>query len=224
MAYTPSAKEVMDLRVKTDAGMMDCKRALIASEGNFDAAVKFLREQGILKADKKSARIAAEGIVDSYIHMGGKIGVLLEVNCETDFVARGEKFRDLVHNIALQIAASNPLYISSADVPEAVIKNEREIAVALEKKEPKPKPEAVIEKIVEGKIKKFYKDVCLLEQVYVRDSSKTIQSLVTEAISQIGENISIRRFVRFAMGEGLEKKVDTFAEEIADSLSRVKKS
>ncbi|MDR2634874.1 MAG: translation elongation factor Ts [Clostridiales bacterium] len=222
MAYTPSAKEVMELRVKTDAGMMDCKRALIASDGNFDAAVKFLREQGILKADKKSSRIAAEGIVDSYIHMGGKIGVLLEVNCETDFVARGEKFKELVHNIALQIAASNPLYVSQLDVPASAIQNEREIAIALEKKEAKPKPDAVIEKIVEGKIKKYYKDVCLLEQVYVRDPSKTIQSLISEAISQIGENITVRRFVRFAMGEGLEKKVDTFAEEIAESLAKAK--
>jgi elongation factor Ts len=212
----------MELRAKTDAGVMDCKRALIETDGNMDAAVKYLREQGILKADKKATRIAAEGIVDSYIHMGGKIGVLVEVNCETDFVAKSDKFKELVHNIAMQIAAAKPLYLAIEDVPASVIESEREIARAQELKEEKPKPAAVIEKIVEGKIKKFYKDVCLLEQVYVRDSSKTISQLVSETIALIGEKISIRRFARFEMGEGLQKKADTFADEIAEQLNKIK--
>ncbi|HPD03161.1 MAG TPA: translation elongation factor Ts [Eubacteriales bacterium] len=220
MAFTN--KDVMELRAKTDAGVMDCKRALIETDGNMDAAVKYLREQGILKADKKATRIAAEGIVDSYIHMGGKIGVLVEVNCETDFVAKSDKFKELVHNIAMQIAAAKPLYLAIEDVPASVIESEREIARAQELKEEKPKPAAVIEKIVEGKIKKFYKDVCLLEQVYVRDSSKTISQLVSETIALIGEKISIRRFARFEMGEGLQKKADTFADEIAEQLNKIK--
>lgn len=221
MAFT--ALDVKKLREMTEAGMMDCKRALVATDGNMDEAVKYLREQGILKGNKKAGRIATEGIVDSYIHLYGKIGVLVEVNCESDFVAQSDKFKELVHNIAMHIAAASPLYVSAEEVPAAVIESEKEIARALELNAEKPKPEAVIEKIVDGKVKKYFKDNCLLEQLYVRDTSKTIQQLVTEATATIGEKISIRRFVRYAMGEGLEKKQDTFVDEIADSLSKVNK-
>ncbi len=220
MANFTSA-DVMKLREATGVGMMDCKKALVETDGNFDEAVKYLREKGMAGAAKKAGRIAAEGIVDSYIHMGGKIGVLLEVNCESDFVARSDKFKDLVHDIAMQIAAAKPEVVSIADVDPAKVAAEKEILVAQALNEPNPKPQNIIDKMVEGRINKYYKEVCLLEQPFVKDDSKTIQGLINEAIAAIGEKITVRRFVRFEMGEGLEKKQDTFVQEIADSLKQL---
>ena len=188
MAIT--ASDVNELRQKTGVGMMDCKKALTEANGDMDKAIEILREKGMAAAAKKAGRIAAEGIVDSYIHMGGKVGVLLEVNCETDFVARGDHFKSLVHDIALQIAAS--------------------------------KPEAIAEKMVQGRIKKYYEDFCLLEQPFVKDPSKTIGQMITEAIAAIGEKITVRRFVRFEMGEGLEKRKDDLAEEVEKQVSKMK--
>lgn len=220
MANFTSA-DVMKLREATGVGMMDCKKALVETDGNFDEAVKYLREKGMAGAAKKAGRIAAEGIVDSYIHMGGKIGVLLEVNCESDFVARSDKFKDLVHDIAMQIAAAKPEVVSIADVDPAKVAAEKEILVAQALNEPNPKPQNIIDKMVEGRINKYYKEVCLLEQPFVKDDSKTIQGLINEAIAAIGEKITVRRFVRFEMGEGLEKRQDTFVQEIADSLKQL---
>ena len=188
--------DVMALRQKTGVGMMDCKKALVETNGNIDEAIKYLREKGMATASKKADRIAAEGIVDSYIHMGGKIGVLIEVNCETDFVARSEQFVELVHNLCMQIAAAKPLYVRKEDVEAEKLAEEREILLAQAKNEPNPKPAAVIEKMVEGRINKYYKEVCLLEQDYVKDSSKTVTALINEAVAAIGEKITVRRFVR----------------------------
>ncbi len=214
MAYT--SKDIMALKEKTGAGMLDCKKALDATDGNMDKAIEFLREKGMATAKKKESRVACEGIVDSYIHMGGKIGVLVEVNCETDFVARNEKFREFVHDVALQIAASNPSYVRREEVPAEVLEHEKEILRAQARNE--GKPENIIDRMVEGRIKKYYEDFVLLDQSFVKDPSKTIQVLLNETTQAIGEKISIRRFVRYAMGEGLEKKVDTFADEIQSAI------
>ena len=186
-----------------------------------EKAVDYLREKGIAKAAKKAGRIAAEGIVDSYIHMGGKVGVLLEVNCETDFVARGEQFKELVHDIALQIAAANPSYVTVDEVPADVIEKEKEIlrAQAIEE----GKPEKIIEKMVEGRIKTFYDENCLVCQKFVKDPSKTIEQLVVEATATIGEKIAIRRFARFEMGEGLQKKSENLADAVAEQVSSMQK-
>lgn len=219
MAFT--AKDVQDLRMRTNVGMMDCKKALVETDGDMEKAIEYLREKGIAKAAKKAGRIASEGIVDSYIHMGGKIGVLVEVNCETDFVARGDAFKAFVHDIALQIAASKPIYVSKDEVPMAEIEHEKEILKAQALNEDKPKPLAIIEKMVEGRIQKYYSEVCLLEQPFVKDCEKTISRLLTDAISTIGEKITIRRFVRYEMGEGLEKKSDNFAEEINAQVAKM---
>ena len=208
-----TAQDVSKLRQTTGAGMMDCKKALTETNGNFDEAIKYLREKGIAAAAKKADRIAAEGAVGSYIHMGGKIGVLVEVNCETDFVAKSDAFQNLVKDIAMQIAAAKPLYVTEAEVPAAALESEKEILKAQALNE--GKPAAVVEKMVEGRIKKYYKDVCLMDQEFVKDSSKTISEIINEAILAIGEKISIRRFVRYEMGEGLEKRVDNLAEEVA---------
>ena len=205
--------DIVKLRSSTGAGMMDCKKALTETNGNFEEAIKWLREKGIAAAAKKADRIAAEGTVASYIHMGGKIGVLVEVNCETDFVAKSDAFQALVKDIAMQIAAAKPLYVSSSEVPTEALDEEKEILTAQARNE--GKPEAVIEKMVEGRVKKYYKDVCLLDQEFVKDSSKTISQIINEAILTIGEKISVRRFVRYEMGEGLEKRVDNLAEEVA---------
>lgn len=218
MSFT--ANDVMTLRQRTGAGMMDCKKALVENDGDMEKAVDYLREKGIAKAAKKSGRIAAEGIVDSYIHMGGKVGVLLEVNCETDFVARGEQFKELVHDIALQIAASNPSYLGKEDVPQDVIDKEKEILKAQAIEE--GKPEKIIEKMVEGRIKTFYDENCLLCQKFVKDPSKTIERLVVEATATIGEKISIRRFVRYEMGEGLQKKSENLADAVAEQVASMK--
>ena len=221
MANFTSA-DVMRLREQTGVGMMDCKKALVEADGNFDAAVKILREKGMASAAKKQGRIASEGIVESYIHGGGRIGVLIEVNCETDFVARSDDFKALVHDLCMQIAAAKPEVVSAADVDPAKIAAEREILTAQAMNEPKPKPAAVIEKMVEGRIKKYYKEVCLLEQEYVKDPSKTITTLINETVAKIGEKISVRRFVRYEVGEGLEKRENNFAQEIMEQVNAVK--
>lgn len=215
-----SAKVVKELRERTGAGMMDCKRALQEMDGDMDKAIDFLREKGLASAAKKQGRIAAEGIVDSYIHMGGKVGVLVEVNCETDFVARGDQFKELVHDIALQIAAAKPLYVTKEEVPAEVLEEEQKILKVQAMNE--GKPEAIAEKMVQGRIKKYYEEFCLLEQPFVKDSSKTINQLITEAIASIGEKITVRRFARFEMGEGLEKKKDDLAEEVEKQVSKMK--
>ena len=208
-----TAQDVVKLRASTGAGMMDCKKALTESDGDFDKAVIWLREKGIAAAAKKADRIAAEGAVGSYIHMGGKIGVLVEINCETDFVARSEQFLTLLKDISMQIAAANPKYVSIEDVPAEEVEKEKEVLKVQSLNE--GKPANVVEKMVEGRIHKFYKEICLLEQDFVKDPSKSIKEVVNEAVFALGEKISIRRFVRYEMGEGLTKRVDNLAEEVA---------
>ena len=221
MANFTSA-DVMKLREQTGVGMMDCKKALVEADGNFEAAVKILREKGMASAAKKQGRIASEGVVSSYIHMGGRIGVLVEVNCETDFVARSDAFLELVHDIAMQIAASKPEVVSIEDVDPAKVASEREILTVQAQNDPKPKPAAVIEKMVEGRIKKYYKEVCLLEQDFVKDPSKSIGTVINETVAKIGEKISVRRFVRYEVGEGLEKRENNFAQEIMEQVNQAK--
>ena len=207
-----TAQDVKTLREKTGVGMMDCKKALTETNGDIDKAVEYLREKGMSAAAKKAGRIAAEGIVTSYIHSNGKIGVLLEVNCETDFVAKNEAFVEFCHDIAMQIAAAKPEVVRIEDLSEEAVAKEREIYKAQVLNE--GKPEAVADKIVEGKIKKYYKDVVLMEQDFVKDSSKTITQILNETVLKTGEKITIRRFTRYEMGEGLEKRKDNFAEEV----------
>ncbi|MGI6113735.1 MAG: translation elongation factor Ts [Mahellales bacterium] len=207
-----SASLVKELRERTGAGMMDCKRALSEVNGDMEKAVELLREKGLAAAAKKAGRIAAEGIVDSYIHGDGRIGVLVEVNCETDFVAKTDEFKSFVKDVAMQIAASSPLYVKREEVPQADIEKEREIIKAQALNE--GKPEKVIDKIVDGRLEKFFKEVCLLEQPFVKDTDKSVMDVLTEKIATIGENINIRRFVRFERGEGLEKRKDDFVEEV----------
>ncbi len=219
MSFT--AQDVKVLRERTGCGMMDCKNALVETNGDMEKAIDYLREKGMAKAAKKAGRIAAEGIVDSYIHMGGKIGVLLELNCETDFVARGDQFRNLSHDICLHIAAANPLYLAKEDVPASDL--EREKAVLKAQAIEEGKPAAIVEKMVEGRIKSYYDDYCLLNQKFVKDPSKTINDLVVEATATIGEKIAIRRFVRYEMGEGLQKKSDNLADEVAAQVDAMKK-
>jgi len=216
-----TAKDVMELRGRTGAGMMDCKKALTATDGDMEKAIDFLREKGLAAAAKKQSRIAAEGIVDSYIHMGGKVGVLLEVNCETDFVAKTDDFKELVHDIALQIAASAPEYVSRDEVRTDHLDHEKEILAAQARNE--GKPEKIIEKMVGGRVAKFYKEVCLLEQPFVKNPDMTIEQLINEKIAKIGEKISVRRFVRYKMGEGLEKKVNDLAAEVAEQTAAMAK-
>lgn len=201
MEITPA--QVKDLREKTGAGMMDCKRALEDTSGDFEKAVEFLRKKGLAAAAKKSSRVANQGLVSSYIHAGGKIGVLVEVNCETDFVARNEGFQAFVKDIAMQIAAANPQYVRAEEVPAALIEKEKEIALAQLKQDPKNanKPAQVMEKIIEGKMKKFVDEITLVNQPFVKDPSKTITQLTGEAVGKIGENIVIKRFARFVLGE-----------------------
>jgi elongation factor Ts len=213
-----TAKDVMELREITGVGMMDCKKALTECNGDMEKAKDYLREKGLADNKKKAARIAAEGIVDSYIHLGGKIGVIVEVNCETDFVAKTDNFKQFVHNVAMQIAAAKPTYVTKDEVKQDEIEKEKEILRAQAKNEPKPKPDAIIEKMVEGRIEKYYKEVCLLEQPYVKDSDITVAQMLNETSAKIGEKISIRRFVRYEMGEGLQKRQDNFAEEVMNSI------
>ncbi|GAK56330.1 elongation factor Ts [Candidatus Vecturithrix granuli] len=211
MAIT--AQMVQELREKTGAGIMDCKRALTETEGDLEKAIEALRKKGLAAAAKKSGRITSEGTIASYIHTGGKIGVLVEVNCETDFVARTNQFQQLVKDISMQIAAANPLYVKDEEVPESVLAKEREIYRAQFSNS--GKPEKVIENIVEGKVKTYLKEVCLYNQPFVKDAEKTVQQLVSETIAQLGENINIRRFARFVLGEGIEKKEKDLAQEVA---------
>src|ERR687890_1286449 len=203
---------VKSLREKTGAGMMEGKKALQEADGNEEQAVKILRKRGRATAGKKAGRVTAEGAVGSYIHMGGKVGVLVEVNCETDFVARGEEFQQLVKDVAMHVAAAEPRYATREEVPADVIAKEREIALAQAKNDPKNanKPEQVIDKIVEGRLNKFYEEAVLTDQPFVKDPAKTIGELVTEKIAAIKENITVRRFVRFKMGEGLARRDDDF--------------
>lgn len=208
-----SAQMVKELRERTGAGMMDCKKALAETNGDMEKAIEYLREKGLAAAAKKSGRIAAEGVVEAYIHGGGRIGVLVEVNCETDFVAKTDEFRELVRSIAMQVAASKPEFVAREEVPADVVEKEKEILKAQALNE--GKPEAVVEKMVVGRIEKYYKEICLLEQPYIKDPDITVKQLVTDKIAKIGENISIRRFVRFEMGEGLQKRSDDFAAEVA---------
>ena len=213
-----TAQDIVKLREKTGAGMMDCKNALKECDGNMDKAIDYLREKGIAKAAKKADRIAAEGVVESYIHMGGKIGVLVEVNCETDFVARSDAFKTLVKDIAMQIAAQSPKCVRREEADMAEVEKEREIMRAEVLNE--GKPAAVVDRIVDGKINKYYSEICLMEQPFIKDPSKTITEVVNEAVLSIGEKITVRRFVRYEMGEGLEKRHDNFAEEV---MSQIKK-
>jgi elongation factor Ts len=213
-----TAKDVMTLREMSGAGMMDCKKALTECDGNMDKAMDYLREKSLAASAKKASRIAAEGIVDSYVHLGGKIGVLVEVNCETDFVAKTDAFKEFVHDIAMHIAASKPTYIHKEEVCQEEIEKEKEIIRAQCKNEPKPKPDAIIEKIVEGRIDKYYKEVCLLEQPFVKDPDITVSNLLNNTVAKIGEKISIRRFVRYEMGEGLKKREDNFVDEVMSQI------
>lgn len=208
-----SATAVKELREKTGAGIMDCKKALAESKGDIENATTYLREKGLAAAQKKASRAASEGIVTAYIHSGGRVGVLLEVNCETDFVAKTDGFASLVKDIAMHIAAMSPLYVNRNEVPAGVMEKEKEI-YAVQARE-SGKPEQVIRKMVEGKVEKFFKEVCLLEQPFVKNPDMTIEKLVMEAIVKLGENISVRRFSRFKVGEGLEKKSKDFATEVA---------
>lgn len=206
------AKSVKELREKTGAGMLDCKKALEEAGGDLTKAAELLREKGLAAAANKAGRIATEGVVESYIHAGGRIGVLVEINCETDFVAKTDQFKEFARDIAMHIAAVSPKYVRREEVPTEEIEKEKEILKAQALNE--GKPEKIVEKMVEGRISKFYEDICLLDQQFVKDPDKTIATLLNEKISTIGENISIRRFVRYELGEGLEKKVDNFVEEV----------
>ncbi len=209
-----SAKVVKELREKTGAGMMDCKKALKENDGDMTKAMEWLRQKGITSAEKKAGRVAAEGLVESYIHTGGRIGVLVEVNCETDFVARREEFQTLVRNIAMQIAACpNVEYVKVDDIPEDIVKKEKEIEMGRD--DLGSKPDNIKEKIVQGRIDKRLKELSLMDQPYIRDQNKTVEELVKASVSQLGENIQVRRFVRFVLGEGIEKEATNFAEEVA---------
>jgi elongation factor Ts len=208
-----SATMIKDLRERTGAGMSDCKKALTETSGDMEKAIDYLRAKGLAKAAKKAGREATEGLVTSYIHGGGRIGVLVEVNCETDFVARNEDFITFTREVALQIAAMNPQFVRKDDVSADVVAREREVLVAKAKETGKPEP--VVQKMVEGQISKWMKEICLLDQAWVKDPDKTIDQVQQELIAKIGENIRVRRFVRFELGEGLEKKKEDFAAEVA---------
>jgi elongation factor Ts len=204
-----SIELVKDLRQRTGAGVIDCKAALQEAQGNMEAAIDYLRRKGLATAAKKAGRIATDGLISSYIHAGGKMGVLVEINCETDFVAKTEDFQTFVKNIAMHIAAANPQYIRREEIPEEAL--ERERAIYRTQAQDSGKPQKVIDKIVEGKMERFYSEVCLLEQTYVRDSDLTIKELLDAMIAKIGENMTIRRFARFQLGEGLSSQSSTTA-------------
>lgn len=208
-----TTEDIVKLRKRTNCGMMDCKAALTECNGDIDKATEWLREKGMAKAAKKADRIAAEGKVFSYLHMGGKIGVMVEINCETDFAAGSEKFNELGRDIAMHIAAANPQYVSPEEVPQDVLNHEKELIKAEALNE--GKPENIIERMMEGKVKKYYEDVCLLNQKFVKDGEKTITDVINGYVLTIGEKITIRRFARYEMGEGLEKRNDDFAAEVA---------
>ena len=205
--------EIKNLRERSGAGILDCKKALTENGGDLDAALDWLRAKGIASAAKKASRIASEGLVESYIHANGKIGVLLEVNCETDFVALNDGFKGFVRDLAMHIAAASPDYVSRDEVPEDAVSKER--AVQLARTIEEGKPEHIAEKIVEGRMNKWFQDVCLLEQKFVKDDEKTVEQVVQDTVATIGENIKVRRFSRYVLGEGLEKRSDDFAAEVA---------
>ncbi len=210
--------DIMKLKEATGAGVLDCKKALDEVNGDYEKAVALLREKGKAKALKKgnSDRIAAEGVVGSYIHMGGKIGVLVEINCETDFAQKSDQFNQLVKDVAMHIAAANPKYVNSSEVPASVLNQEKEILKKQAMEE--GKPAAIAEKMMEGRIKKYYQDFCLMDQPFVKDNSKTIADVVNETIAFVGEKITIRRFVRYEMGEGIEKPKEDFAAEVSKTM------
>ncbi|MGK7899812.1 MAG: translation elongation factor Ts [Hormoscilla sp.] len=214
-----SAKLVKELRERTGAGMMDCKKALKETDGDQTKAMEWLRQKGLASAGKKAGRVAAEGLVDSYIHTGGRIGVLVEVNCETDFVARREEFQSLVRNIAMQIAACpNVEYVSVEDIPEEIGSKEKEIEMGRE--DLAKKPDNIKEKIVQGRVEKRLKEMCLLDQPYIKDQNITVSELIKQSIAQLGENIKVRRFTRFVLGEGIEKEAQDFASEVAAQMGK----
>lgn len=213
-----TAAMVKELRERTGSGMLDCKKALAETNGDVEKAIEYLREKGLASAAKKAGRIAAEGLCESYIHGGGRIGVLLEINCETDFVAKTDDFKALAKDICMQIAAARPEYVRREEVPQDVLDKEKEIFTAQALNE--GKPANVVEKMINGRIEKFYKEICLLEQPFIKDPDKTVNQLIVEKISTIGENINVRRFVRYELGEGLAKRQDNFAEEV---MAQVKK-
>jgi elongation factor Ts len=211
-----SAKQVKDLRELTGVGIMECKDALNKSGGDMDEAVKLLRKKGLSAAAKKAGRITADGVVGSYIHAGGKLGVLIEVNCETDFVGQTDEFQGLVKDLAMHVAAAEPRFVRREEVTEQVLQEEREIYT--EQALASGKPQNVVEKIVDGKMNKFFEENCLLDQAYVKDTSVTVGQLISNLIAKIGENISVRRFVRFKLGEGLEKRQNDLAAEVKAQL------
>ena len=217
-----TAALVKELRERTQAGMMDCKKALVANDGNMEKAIEFLREKGLAAANKKAGRIAAEGAVDSYIHMGGKVGVMVEINCETDFVGKTDTFKSLCHDVAMHIAAAAPEYVSKEEIPASRLEEERRIAyeqIMNDEKNAK-KPAAIIEKIVEGRVEKFCKEICLLDQPFVKNPDITIAQLLQEATLATGEKTSIRRFIRYQLGESIEKKQSDLAAEIAEMTAK----
>ena len=215
-----SAKDVANLREQTGAGMMDCKKALNETNGDFDAAVTWLREKGMASASKRAGKTASEGAVASYIHLGGKIGVLVEVNCETDFVARGEPFQELCKDICLQICSANPRWVRREEVPQSVIAEEMEIYKSQARGT--GKPENILEKIAAGKMSKFYEENCRVEQKFVKDPDKSIEDLIKELSGKVGEKIDVRRFARFVLGEGIEKEESNLAEEVAQAVAASK--
>jgi len=212
-----TAASIKDLRERTGAGMADCKKALTEVSGDMDKAIDYLRAKGLAKAAKKAGREATEGAVVSYIHAGGRIGVLVEINCETDFVARNDDFVVFTKDVAMQIAAMGPQFVRKEEVPADAIEKEKAVLIAKAKEDPKMagKPDAMLAKITEGQVTKWIKEICLLDQPFVKNPDKTIDQLQQELIAKIGENIKIRRFVRFELGEGLEKKKTDFAAEVA---------
>ena len=219
MGIEISAQSVKELREKTSAGMMDCKKALQDSNGDMAKAIETLRQKGLASATKKTSRIATEGVVESYIHMGGKLGVIVEVNCETDFVARRPEFQELAKNIAMQIAASPSVeYINLQSIPSDVVEKEKETESS--KEDIVKKPKEIKEKIVEGRIQKRLKEMTLLDQFFIRDSSITIDELIKQNISKLGENIQVRRFERFILGEGLQKRQENFSEEVEKMIKK----
>lgn len=213
-----TAEMVKELRQTTGAGMMDCKKALVETEGKMAEAVDYLREKGLAAAAKKAGRIASEGVVEAYIHAGGRVGVMVELNCETDFVAKTDDFKALARDIAMQIAAANPTCVRREEVAPEVVEHEREILRAQALNE--GKPANIVEKMITGRVEKYYKDVCLMEQSFIKDTDKTITQLINETISRIGENVSIRRFSRFQLGEGMEKKANDFAAEVMAAVKK----
>jgi len=211
-----TAGMVKELRERTGVGMMDCKNALVEAGGDMEKAIELLRTKGLAQAAKKASRLASEGLVSSYIHMGGRIGVLIEVNCETDFVAKTEEFKSFCHDLAMQIAASKPEYVKREDVPQETIEAEKRILRQQALNE--GKPEKIVDKMVEGRIEKYYKENCLLEQPFIKDTDKTVQDLLNDKIMKLGENITVRRFVRYEVGEGLAKKEQNFVDEVMSQI------